>query len=68
MEKDISQLKIAVLAGGIGSERDISLQSGQTVHDALAEGGHDVILSDITPDNLSVLDDASIDVFFPILL
>ena len=67
MEKDISQLKIAVLAGGIGSERDISLQSGQTVHDALAEGGHDVILSDITPDNLSVLDDASIDVFFPIL-
>lgn len=67
MEKAIEQLKIAVLAGGIGSERDVSLQSGQTVYDALAESGHDVVLSDITPDNLSVLEDASVDVFFPIL-
>ena len=67
MEKSIEQLKIAVLAGGVGSERDVSLHSGQTVYNALLEGGHHAILSDITPEDLSILEDASIDVFFPIL-
>jgi len=64
MQKDISQLKIAVLAGGVGSEREISQQSGQTIYDALLEDGADVILSDITPDDMEILDDGSIDVFF----
>ncbi len=64
MQKDISQLKIAVLAGGIGSEREISRQSGQNIYNALLEDGADVVLSDITPDDMSILDDASIDVFF----
>ncbi len=57
-------LKVAVLAGGISTEREISLQSGQCVADALREAGIDTIISDITPDNLKILDDASIDVFF----
>ncbi|OQY05643.1 MAG: hypothetical protein B6I25_05305 [Planctomycetales bacterium 4572_13] len=64
MKKDISQLKIAVLAGGIGSEREISQQSGQTIYDALLEDGAVVVLSDITPDDMEILDDPSIDVFF----
>jgi len=53
-----NKLKIAVLAGGIGSERDISLQSGRCVAVATA---------DIRPDNLEILNDSSIDVFFPAL-
>jgi D-alanine-D-alanine ligase len=59
-----SKLKIAVLAGGIGEERDISLQSGNCVAKALKEAGLNVIVADITPGNLDILEDRSIDVFF----
>ena len=61
------KLKIAVLTGGIGSERDISIQSGQCISQALIAGGFDVVTADIQPDNLDILDDSSIDVFFPAL-
>lgn len=64
MKKAVEQLKIAVLAGGVGSEREVSLQSGQNIYNALVEGGFNAVLSDITPENLRILDDASIDVFF----
>ena len=57
-------LKIAVLCGGIGSERQISLESGQHVYQALKEAGFDTVLADIQPDNMGALDDESIDVFF----
>ena len=67
MQKEISQLKIAVLAGGASSERDVSLQSGKTVYDALIAAGLNAVFFDITPDDMAMLDDASIDVFFPIL-
>ena len=66
-EPKTENLKVAVLAGGIGSERQVSLTSGQNVYNALKEAGLEVVLSDITPDNMAILDDASIDVFFPIL-
>ena len=59
-----SQLKAAVLMGGIGEERDISIQSGNCVTQALKEAGLNVIAADIGPDNLDILDEASIDVFF----
>jgi D-alanine-D-alanine ligase len=62
-----SELKIAVLAGGIGSERDISIQSGKGVAEALQEAGFDVVTADIRPDYLDILEDSSIDVFFPAL-
>jgi len=61
------KLKIAVLTGGIGSERAISLQSGHCISQALIAGGFDVVTADIQPDNLDILDDNSIDVFFPAL-
>jgi D-alanine-D-alanine ligase len=64
MQKDIAQLKIAVLAGGVGSERAVSLQSGQNIYNALLEDGANVLLSDITPDDMQILEDDSIDVFF----
>ncbi|UCE48940.1 MAG: D-alanine--D-alanine ligase [Phycisphaerales bacterium] len=62
-----SKLKIAVLAGGIGAERQISIQSGRCVAEALKQAGFDIVTSDIRPDYLDILDDESIDVFFPAL-
>jgi len=53
--------------GGIGTERDISIQSGQAVTAALKEAGFDVVTADIRPDNLDILDDSSVNVFFPAL-
>lgn len=50
--------------GGIGQERDISIQSGSCVAQALKETGLNVITADIRPDDMRVLDDRTIDVFF----
>jgi len=60
----INQLKIAVLAGGIGDERDISIQSGKYIAESLKQTGANVITADITPQNMDVLDNIDIDVFF----
>jgi D-alanine-D-alanine ligase len=57
-------VKVAVLMGGIGEERDISLQSGNCVTQALKEAGMDVVTADVGPDNLDILEDSSINVFF----
>jgi D-alanine-D-alanine ligase len=64
MKKNINDLKIAVLYGGIGSERPVSLVSGDNIYNALKRGGMNAILHDIQPEDLSILDDPSIDVFF----
>jgi D-alanine-D-alanine ligase len=61
------QLKVAVLMGGIGEERSISIQSGECVSAALKEAGVNVIGADIRPDDLCVLEDDDIDVFFTAL-
>lgn len=58
---------VAVLAGGVGEERPISLQSGQNVYQALAKTNLNVRFADIRPDDLTVLDDPEIDIFFLIL-
>jgi D-alanine-D-alanine ligase len=57
-------MKIAVLRGGIGREREVSLQSGRCVADALRQSGAKVIESDIRPDDLTILDRTDVDVFF----
>jgi len=67
LKTERSKIKVAVLAGGMGSERDISLQSGKCIAEALKEAGFEVITADIKPDNLGILDDKSIDIFFPAL-
>ena len=56
--------KVAVLRGGVGREREVSLMSGRCVADALRAGGALVIESDIRPDDLAVLDRSDVDVFF----
>lgn len=40
-------MKIVVLAGGISSERDVSLSSGGMIYHALREKGHHAILLDV---------------------
>ncbi len=57
-------LRVVVLMGGVGSERQISLQSGGCVADALARAGFAVTGWDCTPDHLDILNSDSVDVFF----
>lgn len=59
-----SDIKAAVVMGGIGEERDISIQSGTCVADALRQAGVNTVTADISPESLDILDDRSIDVFF----
>lgn len=40
-------MKIVVLAGGISTERDVSLSSGLSIYRALKERGHQVVLLDV---------------------
>ena len=51
----IDMLDITVLAGGPGTEREVSLESGRAVNDALTRIGHRAVLCDIGPDDLSAL-------------
>lgn len=61
---DIRTIQVAVLAGGVGSEREVSLASGANIAKALREEGIGVVESDIAPDNLTILDAKGIDAFF----
>lgn len=56
--------KIAVLAGGISCEREISLISGRAVLEALQEQGLDVISLDPAGNFLKTLKDKKIDLVF----
>ncbi len=44
---NLKKLKIGVVAGGISSERDISLKSGKAVHESLSKNGFSSKLIDI---------------------
>ncbi|MGA2914800.1 MAG: D-alanine--D-alanine ligase [Sedimentisphaerales bacterium] len=58
-------LKVAVLMGAVGQERQISLQSGKCIADALRKTKLlEVTEQDYQPDRPQILDDKSIDVFF----
>jgi len=59
-----SRLKVAVLMGGISEERDVSIQSGTCIAEALKQDAFNVITSDISPENMDILEDGSIDIFF----
>ena len=50
------RLKITVLSGGPGAEREVSLDSGRKVAEALRSLGHGVHLADIGPEDLGALD------------
>ena len=59
-------MRITVLCGGPSAEREISLKSGAGVAGALRRAGHDVFVSDVSPDDLAGLD-VPCDVVFPVL-
>lgn len=56
-------LDITVLSGGPGAEREVSLNSGRAVYEALLRMGHRATLCDIHPADLTALDRPS-DVIF----
>jgi D-alanine-D-alanine ligase len=59
-------MKVTVLYGGPSAERPVSLVGGKAVIEALRSMGHQVLGSDISPDDLSGLDHDA-DVIFPVL-
>jgi len=59
-----NELKVAVLMGGISREREVSIESGRCVAEALKQAGVNVVVADVKPDELDVLEDESIDAFF----
>ncbi len=59
-------MKVTVLYGGPSAEREVSLVSGQAVIEGLRSMGHAVFPSDVSPADLSGLDQP-VDVIFPVL-
>jgi len=57
-------IKVAVLMGALGPERQISLDSGRAVAEAIRNAGYDVIEHDYKPGHEDILDDESIDIYF----
>ncbi|MCH7987565.1 MAG: D-alanine--D-alanine ligase [Planctomycetes bacterium] len=62
--EQLNSLRIAVLSGGDSAERDISLQSGSAVEDALRACGHHVTHVDPSETDLKILDWRDYDVAF----
>jgi D-alanine-D-alanine ligase len=60
-------VRVAVLAGGVSGEREISLLSGRQVLAALQAEGHEAELVDFGPDASDVLRRMAPDVVFPTL-
>lgn len=59
-------VKVAVLKGGISAEREISLESGAAVADALRQAGHQVTEVDLVTRQLPAMSD-DVEVVFPVL-
>jgi D-alanine-D-alanine ligase len=57
-------LNVVVLMGGIGAEREISIQSGNCVAEALGQAGLNVVTADIAQDCVDILHNTDIDIFF----
>ncbi len=61
---NLKSKKIGVLMGGMSTERDISLRSGQAVYDALIQKGYNVIKIDVGKDVYEQLTKEKIDIAF----
>jgi len=62
----VEAVRVGVLMGGVSSEREVSLRSGEAVAQALEDRGHEVVRIDLR-DGMEALDalaDAEIDVAF----
>ncbi len=56
--------RVGVLMGGVSSEREVSLRTGEAIHDALRERGHDVVKVLVDRDLDRTLRNTPIDVAF----
>ena len=65
-ETSANRLRIVVLAGGDSAEREVSLDSGRNVVDALQQRGHDVQLLDPAKSPFSSIP-ADTDIVLPML-
>jgi D-alanine-D-alanine ligase len=61
------QRSVAVLAGGLSHERDVSLRSGRQVTQALRDLGYEVVLHDVDDRLLATLEQSSPDCVIPML-
>ncbi|GAB7192171.1 D-alanine--D-alanine ligase [Kineococcus sp. NUM-3379] len=59
--------RVAVLAGGISHERDVSRRSGRRVQDALREAGCEVVLLDVDAQLIGSLRAEAPDIVWPVL-
>ncbi|GAB4558233.1 MAG: D-alanine--D-alanine ligase [Geothermobacteraceae bacterium] len=65
IERDsLKQMIIGVLCGGLSREREVSLRTGEGVHQALVDGGYRAVLIDAGRDLPRQLADNSVDVAF----
>ena len=60
-------LRIAVLAGGLSHERDVSLRSGRRVASTLKHLGHTVLVLDVDARTISSLRAFGPDVVWPLV-
>lgn len=60
----LNPLRVAVLLGGDSAEREISLQSGSAVAEAISGQGHSVVSIDPAETNLEAVDWSGIDIAF----
>jgi len=63
-DRNLKQLKIGVLMGGLSSERAISLMTGKGVYNELKKNGHNVVSLDIDSYSLDKIIKSKIDVAF----
>lgn len=63
----VTELRVAVLAGGLSHERDVSLRSGRRVAEALRESGCEVVVLDADAHLLPRLQEERPDVVWPVL-
>lgn len=66
-DRTVLGLKILLVTGGNDAEREVSLKSAYQVQRALKAVGHDVLLVDLDPNDLTCFDKSSFDIVFPMM-
>lgn len=57
-------IKVLVLMGGVSTEREVSLRSGEAVYNALLGAGYNAVKLDVTRDNIDKIKEINPDVAF----
>jgi len=64
---DLKKMKIAVLLGGLSSERDVSIRSGENVYKTLKDAGYNVFKIDVDSNFFEKIKERDIDIAFNLL-